>query len=78
MNGRCPKDTKDYRSFHDFLPTSTIHNSLNFWRFLMVQVSKCHLRGLFHSIFFGQEQISGRPCLDEKHYSLQRFINKLL
>ena len=28
MDWRFPKDTKDYRSFDDFLPTSTIHNSI--------------------------------------------------
>ena len=69
MYGTCPKDTKGYRSFNDFLPTSTIHNSLNFWIFWMVKVSKFHSRGLFHSIFFGQEKIpSGRKCLDANHY----------
>ena len=77
MDGSCLKNAKDYRSFHDFLPTSTIHNSLNFWRFWMVQVSKCHSRGLFHAIFFGQEQIpSGRPCLDARHY--RSFLKKNL
>ena len=55
--------------FMIFLPTSTNHNSLNFWRFWMVQVSKCHSRDLLHAIFFGLEQIlGGRPCLDAKHY----------
>ena len=41
----------------------------NFWRFLMVQVPKCHSRGLFNAIIFGQEKNpSGRPCLDVRHY----------
>ena len=50
--------------------------TLNFCRFWMVQVSKYHLRGLFHAIFFGQEQIlSGRPCLDANYRS---FLKKNL
>ena len=61
--------------FMILFPTSTIYNSLNFWIFLMVQISKCHSRGLFHAIFFGQEQIlNGRPCLDVRHY--RSFLKK--
>ena len=77
MDGSCLKYAKDYRSFHDFWPTSTSHNLLNFWIFWVVQVSKCHSRDLLHSIFFGQEKIpSGRPCLDAKDY--RSFLKKNL
>ena len=77
MDGSFLKDTKDYRSFYDFLPTSTIHNSLKFWIFLMVLVSKLHSIDILHAIFFGQEQIpSGRPCLDTRHY--KSFLKKKL
>ena len=71
------KYAKDYRLFHEILPTSTIHNYLNFWRFLMVKISKCHSRDLIHAIFFGQEKIpSERPCLDARHY--KSFLKKKL
>ena len=63
--------------FMIFFPTSTIHNSLKFWGFWMIRVSKCHSRDLLHSIFFGQEQIlSGKPCLDARDYKL--FLKKNL
>ena len=77
MDGSFLKNAKDYTSFHDFWPTSTSHNLLNFWRFWVVQIEKCNSRYLLHSIFFCQHQIlSGRPCLGTKYY--RSFLKKNL
>ena len=72
MDGRYPKDTKDYRSFHVFLPTSIINNSLNFQIFWMVQVSKCHSRGIFHAIFLVK-----RKFQVECHFWMQNIIGHI-
>ena len=63
MDGSCLKNAKDYKSFHDFWPTSISHNLLNIWRFWLVQIAKCHSIDLLHSIFFWSRANSKRKAM---------------
>ena len=59
MDGRCPKNAKEYRSSHEFLPILQDHNFFNTWYFWVIQVSQCSLGSLIQASINYQSLILG-------------------